>query len=80
MMTAEFTEELEANEDMDWSEITLDIIEGLVWDRFTRLMGVWRRAQPHIDKDSVVENSKEQEERIVADREAELKVNRHWSR
>ena len=80
MMTAEFTEELEANEDMDWSEITLDIIEGLVWDIFTHLMGVWRRAQPHIDEDSIIENSKEQEEQIVVDREAELKVNRHWSR
>ena len=27
-----------------------------------------------------IENSKEQEEQIIADREAELKVNRHWSR
>ena len=80
MMTAEFAEELEADEDMDWSEIPLDIIEGLVGDRFTRLMGVWRRAQPRIDEDGVIENSKEQEERIVANREAELKVNRHWSR
>ena len=62
VMTAEFAEELEANEDMDWSKIPLDIIEGLVWDRFTCLMGVWRRVQPHIDKDSIIENSKEQEE------------------
>ena len=62
MMTAEFTEELEADEDMDWSEIPLDIIKGLVGDRFTRLMGIWRRAQPRIDEDGVIENSKEQEE------------------
>ena len=62
MITAEFAEELEANEDMDWSEIPLDIIKGLVWDRFTHLMGVWRRAQPHIDKDGIIENSEEQEE------------------
>ena len=51
MMTAEFAEELEADEDMDWSEIPLDIIKGLVWDRFTRLMGVWRRVQLRIDED-----------------------------
>ena len=60
-MTAKFAKELETNEDMDWPEIPLDIIEGLVWDRFTCLMGVWRRAQPYIDKDSAIENSKEQE-------------------
>ena len=79
MMTAEFAEESEADEDMDWSEIPLDIIKGLVWDRFTCLMGIWRRVQLHIDKDGVIENSKEQEEQIIVDREAKLKVNRHWS-
>ena len=61
MVTAKFAEELETDEDMDWPEILLDIIEGLVWDRFTHLMGVWRRVQPYIDKDSAIENSKEQE-------------------
>ena len=79
-MTAKFAKELETDKDMDWPEILLDIIEGLVWDRFTCLMGVWRRAQPHIDKDSAIENSKEQEKWIVADKEAELKANRHWGR
>ena len=42
IMTAEFAEEFEADEDMDWSEIPLDIIKGLVWDRFTCLMGIWK--------------------------------------
>ena len=59
MMTAEF-----ADEDMDWSEIPLDIIKGSVWDRFTCLMGIWRRVQLHINEDGVIENSKEQEEQI----------------
>ena len=80
MMTAEFAEESEADEDMDWSEIPLDIIKGLVWDRFTCLMGIWRRVQLHINEDGVIENSKEQEEQIIVDREAKLKVNRHWGR
>ena len=80
MMTSKFAEELETDEDMDWPEILLDIIKGLVWDRFTHLMGVWRRVQPYIDKDSAIENSKEQEKQIVVDKEAELKANRHWGR
>ena len=80
MMTAEFAEELETDEDMDWPEIPLNIIDGLVWDIFTHLMGIWRRVQPCIDEDSAIKNSKEQEKQIVVDKEAELKANRHWSR
>ena len=42
--------------------------------------GHLERVQLHIDEDGIIENSKEQEEQIIVDREAKLKVNRHWSR
>ena len=34
-MTAKFAEELETDEDMESPEILLDIIKGLVWDRYS---------------------------------------------
>jgi len=40
-------------------------------------MSIWKKAQPQINSDGELENPKQQENRIVAEREAALKENRH---
>ena len=80
LMAAEFIDELENDEDVTWPRYLSKFIDEIVWDRFTRLMSIWKKAQPQINSDGELENPKQQENRIVAEREAALKENRHWTR
>ena len=80
LMAAEFVDELENNKDITWPRYLSKFINEIVWDRFTCLMSIWKKAQPQINSDGKLENLKQQENRIVAEREAALKENRHWTR
>ena len=80
LMAAEFVDELENDKDITWPRYLSKFINKIVWDRFTRLMSIWKKAQPQINSDGELENLKQQENQIVAEREAALKENRHWTR
>ena len=80
LMAAEFVDELENDEDVTWPRYLSKFIDKIVWDRFTHLMSIWKKAQPQINSDGELKNPKQQENQIVAEREAALKENRHWTR
>ena len=80
LVAAEFVDELENDKDITWPRYLSKFINKIVWDRFTPLMSIWKKAQPQINSDGELENLKQQENQIVAEREAALKENRHWIR
>ena len=61
LMAAEFIDELENDEDVTWPRYLSKFIDKIVWDRFTCLMSIWKKAQPQINSDGELKNPKQQE-------------------
>lgn len=80
LMAGEFNDELETDEDVDWPDFSSGYIDQIVWERFARLMTIYKRSQPQINSDGEEEDPRQQETRIVAEREADLKERRHGTR
>ena len=80
LMAAEFVDKLENDEDITWPRYSSKFIDKIVWDRFTCLMSIWKKTQSQINSDGELKNPRQQENQIVAEKEATLKENRHWTR
>ena len=61
LMAAEFIDKLENDQDVTWRKYSSKFINKIVWDRFTHLMSIWKKAQPQINSDGELENPKKQE-------------------
>jgi hypothetical protein len=79
LMSAEFRKELEE----DYENVPVrspQYIEELIRERFRRLVNVWKRAQPQMTPSGELESHQAIEQRMMEDKDIELKTCRHITR
>ena len=80
LMVDELMEKVKQDPDRRWPTLSHDVVEELVWNRFKRLMTVWRDARPKTGVDGAMEDLNELERRLNDSRDDKLKVYRHFTR
>ena len=65
---------VDGDPDRRWPAVSHDLVQELVWNRFQRLMVVWRDAQPKIGIGGMEEHPDELEMHLNENRDLKLKT------
>ena len=80
LIADELMNRVDEDPDRRWPALSHDLVQELVWNRFQRLMVVWRDAQPKIGIGGMEEHPDELEMRLNENRDLKLKTYRHFTR